>query len=106
MNNPRFELKDQANWPRRHIFEHYANNVVCTSSRTVNIEIGKLLEACKASDVKLYPAMIYIIATAVNSIDELKIDRDTAGEVGAWNFLFSQRHKNLFQYLDGIRPRF
>ncbi|HEV2613555.1 MAG TPA: type A chloramphenicol O-acetyltransferase [Gammaproteobacteria bacterium] len=86
-NNPVFNVIDIETWPRKFYFEHYYHHVKCTRSITVNIDIQLLLNVCKKKSVKLYPAMIYMITTAVNQIDELRTVYNEKGQLGQWDFM-------------------
>ncbi|EMS69533.1 Chloramphenicol acetyltransferase [Ruminiclostridium cellobioparum subsp. termitidis CT1112] len=47
-----FHLLDMENWERREYYTHYINEVVCTYSITVDMDITGL------EGQKLYPAML------------------------------------------------
>ncbi len=47
-----FHLIDIQNWRRREFYEHFMQEVVCSYSATVNLDITNLKKT------KLYPAMI------------------------------------------------
>lgn len=87
MATPQFEIIDLNTWPRKFYFDHYYEQVKCTYSITANIDITQLLSACKKTSIKLYPAMIHIITTAVNSIEELRTSHNAEGQLGTWNFM-------------------
>lgn len=57
-----FKLIDFQKWERKEFFEHYTNEVVCTYSTTVNLDITNL------KNTKLYPALIWILTNAVNQL--------------------------------------
>ena len=50
-----FKLIDLENWDRKEFYEHFINEVVCTYSAVVNIDITNL------QGQKLYPAMIWLL---------------------------------------------
>lgn len=86
-DSPFFKVIDQDTWSRKSYFEHYYQQNKCTYSLTVPIDIGRLLSLCKQRSIKLYPAMIYLVTTAINQIEELRINYNEQGKLGAWNFL-------------------
>lgn len=86
-NSPVFNVIDLENWSRNEYFNHYYHRVKCTYSVTADIDIGALLVLCKAKSIKLYPAMIHMITTTVNQIDELRISFNEQGQLGMWNYL-------------------
>ena len=64
-----FEKIDRSSWKRNEYFEHYFTNVPCTYSMTVKLDITQI----KKKRMKLYPAMLYYLATIVNQAGELGI---------------------------------
>ena len=61
-----FKLINIENWERREFYEHFINEVVCTYSAVVNIDITNLKEQ------KLYPAMIWLLTKTVNDMPEFR----------------------------------
>lgn len=80
-----FNLIDIEQWDRKPYFEHYLNIVNCTYSMTANIEITSLLSKIKLQQLKLYPTLIYIIATVVNHHKEFRTCFDKVGNLGYWD---------------------
>ncbi|MPM93350.1 Chloramphenicol acetyltransferase [bioreactor metagenome] len=80
-----FNLIDIEHWNRKPYFEHYLNAVRCTYSMTANIEISKLLHEIKLKKLKLYPTLIYILATVVNHHKEFRTCFDESGHLGYWD---------------------
>ncbi|MCT8975160.1 type A chloramphenicol O-acetyltransferase [Clostridium sp. CX1] len=81
----KFNLIDIEHWTRKPYFEHYLNSVRCTYSMTANIEITNLLHDIKLKKLKLYPTLIYIIATVVNNHKEFRTCFDENGNLGYWD---------------------
>ena len=61
-----FRLIGLARWERREYYEHFINQVVCTYSTTVNIDITPL------DGHRLYPAMIWLLTRTVNTMPEFR----------------------------------
>lgn len=61
-----FNLIDIENWERREFYEHFINEVICTYSITVNLDITPLKEQ------RLYPAMIWLLTKTVNEMPEFR----------------------------------
>lgn len=61
-----FRLIDIEHWHRREYYEHFINEVVCTYSVTVNLDITRLKGA------RLYPAMIWLLTKTVNEMEEFR----------------------------------
>ena len=60
------KLIDMETWERREFYEHFINEVVCTYSAVVNIDITNL------KGQKLYPAMIWLLTKTVNDMPEFR----------------------------------
>lgn len=72
-------------WSRKPYFEHYFNHVRCTYSMTANLDITLLQAELKNMGMKLYPALIYMIATVVNRHREFRTCLDSEGKPGYWD---------------------
>lgn len=79
--------KIEGQWPRREHFNHYINNVRCTYSLTVQIDVSRLRSALKSIGVKAYPAQIYMLAAVVNRFSEFRMGLTESGEPGYWDIL-------------------
>ena len=69
--------------------EHFAQfqELKLTYSATVPIEVTKLREATKRLGAKAYPAQIWMLTTAANSIPEFRMSLDEGGRLGHWDSL-------------------
>ena len=76
-----FEKIDRSSWKRNEYFEHYFTNVPCTYSMTVKLDITQI----KKKQMKLYPAMLYYLATIVNRHSEFRTAIKQAGELGIYD---------------------
>ena len=61
-----FELIDIDNWERKEFYNHFINEVVCTFSVTVDIDITPVKQH------RLYPLMIWVITKTVNDMAEFR----------------------------------
>ena len=61
-----FRKIDMETWERREFYEHFINEVVCTYSVTVNLDITGL------KGERLYPAMIWLLTKTVNEMPEFR----------------------------------
>ncbi|SFB49433.1 chloramphenicol O-acetyltransferase type A [Cohnella sp. OV330] len=96
-----FQPIDLEKWSRKPYFEHYLHRVSCTYSITANIDITLLKEELKRKDAKLYPALIHMIATAVNRDPAFRTCFDSEGRLGVWermspSFTIFHRDDNTF----------
>ncbi len=82
-----FKPIDKSTWARTPFFDHYIEENRCTYSITCNIEITELLAEIKQKNIRLYPAMMYIVTTVANRFDEFKVRFDDKGVVGIWDTL-------------------
>lgn len=80
----KFNRIDLETWNRREYYIHYMDEMRCTYSLTVNIDITGLKAAAKERGKKIYPVQIYMIAAIVNQYPEFRMDRNSDGELGYW----------------------
>lgn len=82
-----FKPIEISQWNRREYFEHYLNQVPCSYSMTLNLDLTALLKEIKKRDIKLYPTMIYLLSTVVNRHEEFRTAIDKDARVGVFDFL-------------------
>lgn len=82
-----FKPIDTNSWKRKPYFDHYFNQIRCTYSITVNIDITNVLSFKDRNKVKLYPLLIYVISKAVNKYEEFRTAINDRGEIGVWKTL-------------------
>lgn len=89
-----FRLIDLETWERREFYEHFINEVVCSYSVTVNLDITQL------KGQQLYPAMIWLLTRTVNEMPEFRTSLTKAG-VGIYDSMhpmytvFNKENKNF-----------
>ncbi len=89
-----FHLIDFQVWERKEFYEHFINEVVCTYSSTVNLDITNL------KDLRLYPTIIWLLTKAVNQMPEFRTALTDKG-VGIYDemhpayTIFNQENKNF-----------
>lgn len=76
-----FEKIDKSTWSRKEYFEHYYSTVPCTYSMTVKLDITRIREEHK----KLYPTMLYYLATVVNRHCEFRTAFNKEGQLGIYS---------------------
>lgn len=74
-------------WARKSHYEHYQNNVRCSYSVTVDIDISSLIVPLKERGMKAYPAQIYMLATIVNQFPEFRMTTNDDGHLGYWEVI-------------------
>lgn len=96
-----FHLINLQTWERKEYYEHFINEVVCTYSVTVNLDITAL------KDSRLYPAMIWLLTKTVNQMPQFRTALTDQG-VGIYDEMhpaytvFNKESKNF----SGIWTRF
>lgn len=80
----RFHRIDMTTYPRREHFTAFINQMPCTYSATVNIDVTRLRALLKERGLKTYPAQIYLLARAVNQFPEFRMSLDASGQLGYW----------------------
>lgn len=81
----KFNQIDIEKWNRKEYYIHYMNELCCTYSLTVNIDITNLKTVVKKMNKKIYPVQIYMIASIVNQYKEFRMDINSYGELGYWD---------------------
>jgi chloramphenicol O-acetyltransferase type A len=74
-------------WARKDHYEHYKNNVPCSYSVTVDIDISKLLIRLKERGMKAYPVQIYMLSTVVNQFPEFRMTTNDERRLGYWEVI-------------------
>lgn len=69
---------DIEKWERHEYFQHYFQNVPCTYSMSIKLDITKIIKA----KYKLYPVMLYYLTRLVNRHQEFRMDYNEKQEVG------------------------
>ncbi len=78
---------DMEQWARKEHYEHYRNNVSCSYSLTIDIDVSELLTALKAKGLKVYPAQIYMLSTVVNQFAEFRMSTNEQQHLGYWDII-------------------
>lgn len=73
-----FDYIDVAQWDRREVYRHYIDDVACSYSATVDIDVTPL------QGEKLYPAMLWLLTDTVNAFAEFRTQY-TPGGVGVFD---------------------
>lgn len=74
-------------WTRKSHYEHYRNNVPCSYSLTVDIDVSALLVQIKERGMKAYPAQIYMLSTIVNQFPEFRMTTNEEHHLGYWDVI-------------------
>lgn len=72
---------DRAHWARKEYFDHYFSQVPCTYSTVFQLDITRL----RQQGQKLYPTMLYHIASEVNLHEEFRTALDGTGRLGIYD---------------------
>ena len=89
----KFTIIDKKNWARKEYFEHYFSNVPCTYSITTELDVTVV----KNRNKKIYPTMLYCIASIVNKHSEFRTTFNKNGELGIYDKMspcYTIFHKN------------
>lgn len=74
----KFTLIDMNNWDRKEYFEHYYQNIPCTYSMSVKLDITSLKQRGK----HLYSALLFILTQIINQHREFRFSFDNQGRLG------------------------
>lgn len=81
----KFNKIDMKTWDRKNSYSQYLNDVPCTYSMTVNIDITNFLIQIKDKNIKVFPALLYAIAHTVNKHNEFRMDFDEQNNIGYYD---------------------
>lgn len=89
-----FHLIDFETWERKDFYKHFIDDVVCTYSTTVNLDITNL------KNVRLYPTIIWLLTNVVNQMPEFRtaITKEGVGiydEMHPTYTIFNKENKNF-----------
>ncbi len=76
-----YKIIDIKKWARREFFEHYINNVPCTYSLTVKIDVSNI----KRQNLKLFPSLLYCLTKTVNKFEEFRTAMRNDSELVVYN---------------------
>ena len=98
-----FHLMNMTRWKRREYYQHYIDEVVCSYSLCVDLDITGL------RGQRLYPAMLWLLADTVNEREEFRTDLTPQG-VGVYDIMHPSytifhKEQKLFGDMDGISKR-
>ena len=77
----KFHVINKDTWDRTEYFDHYWNNVPCSYSLTVELDITPVIHKHK----KIYPTLLYNITKAVNSHEQMRMGFDKDGNLGIFD---------------------
>lgn len=77
-----FHKVDLAKWPREKTYRHFTEEVPCTYSMCVNLNVTKLLSTVKKLELKFFPVFLYGLTSAVNRHQEFRMGKNEKGEPG------------------------
>ncbi len=72
-------------WNRKESFSHYFNDVPCTYSMTVELDISAFYAKTKVLKINFFPAVLYVISKVVNRHTEFRMDFDKNKNVGYYS---------------------
>ena len=82
-----FNKIDLQTWSRKQSYDHYLNDVPCTYSMTVNLDITKFIKEIKENKLKIFPAILYGISHIVNNHKEFRMDIDEEKNIGYYSLI-------------------
>lgn len=74
----KFTLIDMNDWDRKEYFEHYYQNIPCTYSMSVKLDITSLKQRGK----HLYSALLFFLTQIINQHREFRFSFDAQGRLG------------------------
>lgn len=81
-----FNKIDTQTWNRKESYFNFLNNVPCTYSMTVNLDITNLMKIVGKNKYKFFPLILYAISQIVNKHKEFRMDLDEDKNVGYYDY--------------------
>ena len=78
-----FTPVDMEKWSRKEHFEQFYHNVPASFNITVELDISNLMR----KELKLYPAMLYLLSRLVNKYDNFRMAFDENGVLGFFDIV-------------------
>ena len=72
-------------WKREDAYNHFMNDVPCTYSMTVNIDITNLLKEVKSKKMKFSPTFLHCIGVIINRHQEFRMAISKNGDLGFYD---------------------
>lgn len=82
----KFNKIDIASWSRKESYSNYLNNIPCTYSMTVNLDITTLIGFIIKNNYKFFPIILHAITQIVNKHKEFRMDLDEDMNVGYYDY--------------------
>ena len=86
MRNPQFTPLDLRDWKRGQMFYYFAKMAPTGYSLTVDVDITRMLAACREAGVKFFPAYLWLVTRGLNLQTEFRI-AEKEGQIGYYDFL-------------------
>lgn len=67
-----YKIIDLEKWDRKDYYLHYTQDIPCTFSLVIDIDITNLLLFSKQHNIKLYPLLIHGLTKTVNTIEQFR----------------------------------
>lgn len=74
-------------WERAELFQYFIHQLRCVMSITVEIDITEFLKIIHNKGYQFYPAMIWVVSSAINCREEFRMGYDENNEVGVWDYV-------------------
>ena len=97
-----FRKINMETWNRADVFRHFIDDVRCVMSLTVDMDITDFLCRLHQKNYKFYPAMMWVVSSAVNSRKEFRMGYDEQGNPGIWDYVspyYTHFHKEDEQFV-------
>ena len=86
MRKPQFTPLDLRDWKRGQMFYYFAKMAPTGYSLTVDVDITRMLAACREAGVKFSPAYLWLVKRCLNLQTEFRI-AEREGQIGYYDFL-------------------
>lgn len=108
----KFQKLNMETWERADIFRHFIDDLRCVMSMTADIDVTALVQTAHERSLRFYPTMMWVVSTAVNRRQELRMGFDRDGNPGIWDTVspyyahFYQQDERFVKLVAEYSPNF
>ncbi len=100
---PRYRLIEEDKWPRKEHFHYYQEQIPCSHSMTVKVDITECLSLAHRKNQHFAALFMYAVCRTVNELDCMKMMTGEDGSPGIWkvtNPVFTVFHSDDHTFSD------
>lgn len=84
-NYPLYTKINMETWPRREHYQYYQEQIPCSHSVTMRIDVKVLLRSAHDNNIRFSSCLMYAVSRTVNEMECMKMMVDPEGAPGFWD---------------------